>query len=94
MKIKKILDVDRDVYLELMAHHDNREWRVIKGFDNYEVNPLGLVRNKKTQQYLKPYYARTISDAVWTTVKLRANKHEYHRSIRMLIREAFGNDNV
>jgi hypothetical protein len=94
MKIKQILNVDKDVYLELMAHHDNREWRVIEDFENYEINPIGLIRNRKTKKYIKPYYSRTVSDAVWTSVKLRANNHESHRSIRTLIRKTFGDDYI
>ena len=94
MKIKNILTVSRDTYLELMSGHDNRDWRIIPGFPNYEIMPLGLVRNKKTNRYLRIASRQTKEGYGWGSVRLRDGKREYHKSLRTLISTIFGEDDV
>ncbi len=59
-------------------------WKVIEGFENYEVSDHGRVRNKITNKFVKPYeQCRRMS------VALFHNKKQYGRRLHNLVAHAF-----
>ena len=62
----------------------SENWKHIDGFDNYEVSDCGNVRNKKTNNMLKPY------DSVGRmSVTLYINGKGYGKRLHNLVANAF-----
>ena len=61
------------------------EYKIIKGFENYEVSNLGNVRNNKTGRILKP----GIDGRGYYKVNLCSDGKQYTKRIHKLVAEAF-----
>lgn len=61
------------------------KWKNIKGFENYEVNDDGQVRNKKTGRILKPYD----NGRGYVEVDLLINGKRTTKKIHRIVAEAF-----
>jgi hypothetical protein len=62
-----------------------REWKKIKGFEDYSININGDVRNDKTSKILKPM----ISTSGYVFFHLVKDKKKYTKYLHRLIGEAF-----
>lgn len=61
------------------------QWRLVDGYDNYEVSNFGRVRNTKTSRVLKP----SVSSVGYHNVNLfRDGKIHYH-TVHRLVAESF-----
>jgi hypothetical protein len=69
------------------AEAPNAEWRIIAGFDNYEVSNTGLVRNRTTDRILRPSIQRN-----HYMVSLSLNGVANYRYIHCLVATAFIGD--
>ena len=50
-------------------------WKVIPGFENYEVSSCGRIRNKETRYEIKPI----LSSSGYLTVRIRKNHGDYNK---------------
>lgn len=63
-------------------------WKVIPGFENYEVSSCGRIRNKETRYEIKPI----LSSSGYLTVRIRKNHGDYNKpavNIHRAVAEAF-----
>ena len=68
------------------------DWKQIKGFDNYEVNSQGLVRNKSSERILKNFKNVSVSYQCKNPelrVGVRKDNLQYKLYIKKLVREHF-----
>jgi hypothetical protein len=72
------------------------EWKLIDGFENYEVSNTGIVRNIKTKKIIKPYINKSpkwFKIDNYLKVKLVKNKIPYKFFVHRLVCIAF-NPNI
>ena len=60
-------------------------WKIIKGFENYEVSTLGRVRNKNTGRVLKGFD----NGLGYSQVALRLNGKTNKKRVHRLVAKAF-----
>jgi hypothetical protein len=65
----------------------NREWKIIKGYDNYEISNDGIVRNAKTLKILSQSLEKSTACEEYKRyiIKLKNKHNKIHR----LVAEAF-----
>jgi hypothetical protein len=64
------------------------EWRIVAGFDRYEVSNTGLVRNRQTNRVLRPFTTRN----GYLMVKLCDGYQKSTKKIHKLVATAFLGD--
>lgn len=85
--MKTFVGVDGVIFIigEGDMHPIEEEWKRIKEFRNYEVSNLGRVANSKTDIIVQP--SLTLQGAL--KVGLYDGTHQYTRSLKVLVAEAF-----
>lgn len=64
---------------------DTEKWDQIKGFDDYEINRNGQVRNKKTKRIL----GKNTDTSGYPVVYLRIDGKAYHKLVHVLVAEQY-----
>lgn len=65
--------------------NENTIWKVIDGFDNYEISNTGLVRNNKSGRILSDFAQKT----GYHSVVLSKEGKQYTKYVHRLVAEAF-----
>lgn len=61
-------------------------WKVVKGFDNYEISTSGIIANLETNYRLKGY----LNNNRQKCVTIRKNGKNYNKIVDLLLFETFG----